>query len=149
MGGGGLTMSYGYSATTNTFYVMEDQAGYAEFDNWPEDVKPVSDAVWERFCVQGPEGKMRGANSKGLPCWVDIPPPTKAQQVTTAERQRAQWLEKAGKAIAPLQDADDLGIATAKEKADLVTWKKFRVAINRIDPSAAPDIAWPEVPGVA
>lgn len=52
-------------------------------------------------------------------------------------------------AIAPLQDAVDLGIATEAEAALLLAWKKYRVLLNRINPEDAPDINWPEVPDVA
>ncbi|MGF2651533.1 tail fiber assembly protein [Serratia marcescens] len=139
-------MSYGYSATTNTFYVMEDRADYAAFGNWPEDVKPISDAVWERFCVQGPEGKMRGADKHGLPCWVDIPPPTREQLVAASERKKARLMADATQAIAPLQDAEDLDMATQEEKAQRLAWKRYRVLLSRINPEEAPTIAWPQPP---
>ncbi|MDL4913069.1 MAG: tail fiber assembly protein [Enterobacterales bacterium endosymbiont of Blomia tropicalis] len=142
-------MSYGYSAKTNIFYVIEDKEGYAEFGNWPDDVKSISDEIWEKFSVQGPPGKMRGAGKNGLPCWVDIPPPTREEQIEAAERKKAQLMAEAAKAIAPLQDADDLGMAMVEEKSALISWKTFRVKLNRIDTSVAPDIEWPEVPGVA
>ncbi|MHB2063479.1 tail fiber assembly protein [Serratia marcescens] len=142
-------MSYGYSATTNTFYVMEDKSSYEENGNWPEDVKPITDEQWEKYCVQGPEGKMRGADKSGLPCWIDIPPPTHEQQIESAQRKLVSLMAEATKTIAPLQDALDLGIATDEEKALLLAWKEYRVKLNRIDTSAAPDIDWPEVPGVA
>jgi hypothetical protein len=35
---------------------------------------------------------------------------------------------------------------TEAEKAQLITWKKYRVLLNRVDISKAPDIAWPEAP---
>lgn len=109
-------MSYGYSAKTNIFYVIEDKKGYEEFGNWPDDVQPISDEIWEKFSVQGPSGKMRGANKNGMPCWVDIPPPTREQQIDAAERKKALQLEKASKEIAPLQDAVDLNVATEQEQ---------------------------------
>lgn len=142
-------MSYGFSATTKAFYVYEDKESYDENGNWPEDVKPVSAQVWEKYCMQGPEGKERGANKSGLPCWVDIPHPAKEMQTAAATWQKGLLLEKAGKAIAPLQDADDLGIATEAEKAALLAWRKYRVLLNRIDVEQTDKITWPEVPSVA
>ncbi|HGE8506217.1 TPA: tail fiber assembly protein, partial [Serratia marcescens] len=112
-------MSYGFSASTGAFYVYEDRASYEENGNWPADVKPVSEEVWQAYCGQGPAGKVRGADRKGLPCWVDAPPPTKSTLVAAAERKKAELLDVAGKAIAPLQDADDLAIATEEEAAQL------------------------------
>ncbi|MCA6221902.1 tail fiber assembly protein [Photorhabdus sp. UCH-936] len=46
----------------------------------------------------------------------------------------------------PPQDAVDLGIATQMEKAALIIWKEYRVMLNRIDISQAPNIEWPEQP---
>ena len=42
--------------------------------------------------------------------------------------------------IAPLQDAVDLEIATAEERSLLEAWNKYRVLLNRVDTSTAPDI---------
>ncbi|HAT3729226.1 tail fiber assembly protein [Serratia marcescens] len=142
-----MMISYGYSASTTSFYVLEEREGYEKYNNWPDDVKPVAASVWEKYCGQWPTGKMRGADENGDPCWVDIPPPTKAEQRETAERQKAQRLEKASKAIAPLQDADDLGMATEEEAAQLKLWKTYRVQLNRINPQDAPEIDWPVAPG--
>lgn len=139
-------MSYGYSASTNTFYVMEDKANYEENGNWPEDVKQITDQRWEKYCGQGPEGKMRGADKKGLPSWVDIPPPTREQQINAAERIKSVQLEKASKEIAPLQDAVDLNVATEQEKKKLIEWKYYRVALSRIETKEGANISWPELP---
>ncbi|WP_161527554.1 tail fiber assembly protein, partial [Escherichia albertii] len=48
--------------------------------------------------------------------------------------------------IVPLQDAVDLGIATEEEISLLAEWKKYRVLLNRVDTSTAPDIEWPALP---
>ena len=42
--------------------------------------------------------------------------------------------------IAPLQDAVDLEIATEEERSLLEAWNKYRVLLNRVDTSTAPDI---------
>ncbi len=139
-------MNYGYSAKTNIFYMLEDKPVYEANGNWPDDVKPISDELWNKYCVQGPEGKMRGADSNGLPCWVDIPPPSKEQMIDEATRKKSQRLAQATKMISPLQDAQDLEMASKEEQAQLLAWKRYRVLINRIEPSDAPDIDWPKSP---
>nr|WP_240492373.1 tail fiber assembly protein [Photorhabdus namnaonensis] len=60
-------------------------------------------------------------------------------------RQRYYLLEQAAIKMAPLQDAIDLGIATDNEITKLMEWKKYRVALNRMD-STAQNIEWPELP---
>ncbi|PQQ23759.1 tail fiber assembly protein [Photorhabdus hindustanensis] len=60
-------------------------------------------------------------------------------------RQRYYLLEQAATIMAPLQDAIDLGIATDDEITMLTAWKKYRVALNRMDFTAL-NIEWPEQP---
>ncbi|MEX0575228.1 tail fiber assembly protein [Enterobacter cloacae subsp. cloacae] len=48
--------------------------------------------------------------------------------------------------MTPLEDAVELGIATDEEAATLLLWKRYRVLLNRLDLSKAPDIQWPERP---
>ncbi|WP_231421466.1 tail fiber assembly protein [Pseudomonas sp. Leaf59] len=53
--------------------------------------------------------------------------------------------------ISPLQDAVDLGDASAKEQAELEGWKRYRVALNRIQqqPGFPKTIDWPSVPNTS
>ncbi|BDH44901.1 tail fiber assembly protein [Salmonella enterica subsp. enterica serovar Choleraesuis] len=66
----------------------------------------------------------------------------KAQAVQEKELR----LSDATSTISPLQDAVDLDIATDEEKVKLDEWKKYRVLLNRIDTSLAPNITWPSKP---
>lgn len=66
--------------------------------------------------------------------------------VVVAEQQKASLMALANAAIAPLQDAVDLSMATDDEIAQLTAWKQYRVLLNRVDTSAAPDITWPVKP---
>ncbi|WP_048608655.1 tail fiber assembly protein, partial [Providencia rettgeri] len=72
------------------------------------------------------------------------PPISKEQLIAEAEQQKQLLLTEANNAIAPLQYAVDLGIATDEEKAQLTAWKTYLVYLNRIDTSTAPEIDWPE-----
>ncbi|OWO83029.1 phage tail protein [Photorhabdus luminescens] len=56
------------------------------------------------------------------------------------------YLTNANNCITPLQDAIDLDIATDAEKQKLIEWKKYRVLLNRVDCSAAPEIDCPKAP---
>jgi hypothetical protein len=60
-------------------------------------------------------------------------------------------LAQATSAISPLQDAIDIGVATEAEHAMLLAWKRYRVAINRIDqqPGYPSNVVWPERPDQA
>ncbi|CAM6643993.1 phage tail protein [Escherichia coli] len=56
------------------------------------------------------------------------------------------FIQEFSEHIAPLQDAVDLDIATEEETSLLAAWKTYRVLLNRVDISVAPDIEWPAVP---
>nr|WP_256125231.1 tail fiber assembly protein [Photorhabdus luminescens] len=60
-------------------------------------------------------------------------------------RKQYYLLKQATIKMAPLQDAIDLGIATDNEITMLMEWKKYRVALNRMD-NTAQNIKWPEQP---
>ncbi|MDE9477075.1 tail fiber assembly protein [Xenorhabdus bovienii] len=63
-----------------------------------------------------------------------------------AEHEKRYRLSQAATALAPLQYAVDLNMATNGEQAALTEWKKYCVLLNRVDCSAAPKIDWPKAP---
>ena len=65
-----------------------------------------------------------------------------------ASTKRDSLMLTASAAIAPLQDAVDIGDATEDETALLKEWKQYRVALNRLDLSNATTVVWPEPPKV-
>lgn len=140
------TACFYFSPSRLVFVAGEMKEDYVESGSWPEDAVPVSEEVYAEFVSAPPEGKIRGADSSGMPCWVDVPPPTREQQIELAQRKLDSATATASAAIAPLQDAVDLDMATDAEKNSLLAWKKYRVLLSRIDVSAAPDIDWPQEP---
>lgn len=74
--------------------------------------------------------------------------PTPDELTAQAEEQKRQRLAAASAAIAPLQDAVDLGIATERETAQLLAWKQYRVRLNRTVLTTAPAVSWPDAPQV-
>ncbi|HGN3018840.1 tail fiber assembly protein [Providencia manganoxydans] len=139
--------SYHFSALQNAFYPYAMQSVYLKAGSWPLDGQLVDESTYYEFAVsEAPKGKQRTANKKGLPAWTDIPKPSQEQLIAEAEQQKQSLLAEANSAIAPLQDAIDLGMATEAETAALQEWKKYRVLLNRVDTSTAPNIDWPEKP---
>ncbi|EIW8191864.1 lysis system i-spanin subunit Rz [Escherichia coli] len=67
-------------------------------------------------------------------------------RIREAEETKNSLMQVASEHIAPLQDAADLEIATEEETSLLEAWKKYRVLLNRVDTSTAPDIEWPAIP---
>ncbi|MDE8814534.1 tail fiber assembly protein [Citrobacter freundii] len=78
--------------------------------------------------------------------WVHDAEAEKAFFQGQAAQEKANLLMIATSAIAPLQDAVDLDIATEDESKALLAWKKYRVMLNRINPEDAQNIIWPESP---
>lgn len=75
---------------------------------------------------------------------VAAPSPTGAQQ-----RARLDGAMKQAAAImAPLEDAEKLGIITDSELAQLSAWRLYRVQLYRLPQSAGwpADVTWPEQP---
>lgn len=118
---------------------------YISAGSWPDDGVEVSEAIYRQFLTP-PAGKMLIANQDGLPEWGNIPPPTPEQLQHRAESQKRHAMRVSAEKIAICQDAVDLDIATDSEKSSLAAWRKYRVLLNRVDCTTAPDIKWPEQP---
>lgn len=78
--------------------------------------------------------------------WVTDKVLQKAAAVREAEEKKTRLLNAAAANIAPLQDAVDTELATDEEKEQLIAWKTYRVLLNRVDTSKAPDIEFPQPP---
>ncbi|PHM47740.1 tail fiber assembly protein [Xenorhabdus sp. KK7.4] len=138
---------YYYSPTENAFYPDKLKQDYINAGSFPKDVIEVDDCIWLEFAGNiAPKGKIRIAGTDGLPIWSDIPPLSQKELQRSAERKKQHLMLQAANTIAPLQDAVDLDLATDEERMALIEWRKYRVLLNRIDYSLAPDIKWPEQP---
>ncbi|WP_307744487.1 tail fiber assembly protein [uncultured Pantoea sp.] len=130
-----------FSASTNGFY-SEEMNG----DAIPEDSVEITDDEWGALLDGQSKGKLITSDKKGFPILKDYPAPTSKQLIEMAEVEKAKLIAIATVAINPLQDAVDLEIATDEEAASLKAWKTYRVMVNRVDTSKAPDIDWPKSP---
>ncbi|CAI1903822.1 Caudovirales tail fibre assembly protein [Serratia quinivorans] len=66
--------------------------------------------------------------------------------VDAAQQELMLRQQKAESAIAPLETAIRLNMATEAEKAALTAWETYSVLLNRVDTTTAPDVAWPQSP---
>lgn len=66
-------------------------------------------------------------------------PPTDAELLPAAKSQQQRLMHEAGLAVAPLQDALDLGLATAAQVEDLNAWKRYRIELSEVPQQAG----WP------
>lgn len=105
---------------------------------WPVD-KSVAE-IGKKYVPEGlnENGEWMFDGKKIIPVSVDY--------VALAEFKKQNLMSAATAVIAPLEDASVLGIATEEESIFLTKWQKYRVLLNRVDTSKAPEIEWPEVP---
>ncbi|MGS8101509.1 tail fiber assembly protein [Providencia sp. PROV_01] len=78
--------------------------------------------------------------------WVTDTDAQKAALVAQAEQEKAQRLDEANSTITYLQDAIEVGLDDDDYETKLKAWKIYRVYLNRVDTSTAPDIEWPVKP---
>lgn len=140
-----------FSATIGGFIPGEWRVdGTYTDETWPTDAVLLTDIesveFWKRTA---PSGKMLGS-VKYRPVWVDLPTPTavevasqKAGFVAQAKLKKSKLISDASDRIEILKDRIEAGQDKA---AELKLWKSYRIALDDIDVSAAPDIEWPVAP---
>ncbi|WP_409249239.1 tail fiber assembly protein [Enterobacter hormaechei] len=139
-------MAIFYSASQNGFYNDLLKHDYTVAGTWPDDVSELSER-WYQYLISGQsKGKIIVANEYGQPVLANPPEITKEQLGIEAENKKSALMLEVNNILAPLQDAVDLGLATSKEEALLLEWKKYRILLNRVETSKAPDIEWPVKP---
>ena len=99
-------------------------------------------ALPENVTLLSPEGNYQKWDGDK---WVDDAEAARAARMAEITELKSMLMTQASEAIAPLQDAVELEIATGDEQGQLAAWKKYRVFLNRIDTGDA-EIVWPEKP---
>lgn len=139
-------MNYWFSPSENSFYSESLKASYIAAGNFPDDLKEISDETFIEFTGSSPEGKTRGFAEDGYPLWVDIPPLTPEEEAKAAKQKKAAFLSDAYSVIGLWQTELQLGVISDEDKASLLVWLAYIKELQGIDPDAAPNINWPEIP---
>ncbi|EEW1450576.1 tail fiber assembly protein, partial [Escherichia coli] len=125
---------------------------YVEKGEWPEEKGVDIDEVIfrEYFYDTPPEGKYRCVGEDGLPAWADIPPPTREEQIASAETKKQQLINQANDYMNSRQWVGKAAIGRLKgeELAQYNLWLDYLDALELVDTSGAPDIEWPTPPAV-
>ncbi|MBC4281372.1 tail fiber assembly protein [Klebsiella pneumoniae] len=77
--------------------------------------------------------------------WVTDADAQHTAAVADADKTKSDRMAIATAEIAVLQDAVNLNLATEFELKKLTALQTYRVLLNRVDTSAAPDIKWPAI----
>lgn len=130
-----------FSPTTGCFYPDDIQ-----YQETPSDLIEVPQEDFDMAMARRPDETLGVADGRVVV--VPPAPPTDAQLIGAAKAKRDDLLAIATDAIAPLQDAIDLDIATPAETALLTQWKQYRVDVNRVQNQAQYPrvIDWPAPP---
>ncbi|EOJ7420765.1 tail fiber assembly protein [Shigella flexneri] len=141
-----------YLYVNNLAYPYELQSLYVEKGEWPEEKGVDIDEVIfrEYFYDTPPEGKYRCVGEDGLPAWADIPPPTREEQIASAETKKQQLINQANDYMNSRQWVGKAAIGRLKgeELAQYNLWLDYLDALELVDTSSAPDIEWPTSPAV-
>ncbi|MBS9543651.1 tail fiber assembly protein [Morganella morganii subsp. morganii] len=140
--------NYIYSASQNMILPVSLKQIYVDAGTWPEDGTAISDEVAGEFMGQYPQGKTLSHDKDGQPCWADIPPLPKEQQIAEAEEKKAFLISEVESETAMLRAKLALGRIKDDEKALLNAWLDYLGELEAVDVSTAPDIIWPLRPVV-
>ncbi|ATM96271.1 tail fiber assembly protein G [Yersinia frederiksenii] len=78
--------------------------------------------------------------------WVKDSEAEKQYYLAEARQKKSILLEEANTQIEILKDSIEFDMSTSTAETELVAWRKYRVQLNQLDISAAPDINWPKQP---
>ncbi|WP_349357007.1 terminase gpA endonuclease subunit [Escherichia coli] len=136
-----------FNSDESSWHLVEDHRGKTVYDVASGDALFISElgSLPENVTWLSPEGEFQKWNGTA---WVKDAEAEKLFRIREAEETKNSLMQVASEHIAPLQDAVDLEIATEEETSLLEAWKKYRVLLNRVDTSTAPDIEWPVIPEV-
>ncbi|EOC1872218.1 terminase gpA endonuclease subunit [Escherichia coli] len=134
-----------FNSDEASWHLVEDHRGKTVYDVASGDALFISElgSLPENVTWLSPEGEFQKWNGTA---WVKDTEAEKLFRIREAEETKNSLMQVASEHIAPLQDAVDLEIATEEETLLLEAWKKYRVLLNRVDTSTAPDIEWPTNP---
>lgn len=111
---------------------------YAVSMLWPVDMSVVEMAIDDCPAECQADGTWRYTDGRIEKIPVD--------NIAVAENKKSQLMADANAAIAPLERAVKLEMATGEEVERLNAWERYSVLLSRVKPEDTPDIVWPEKP---
>lgn len=118
------------------------QTAYSTVTGEPRTVAVIGDLPQD-VTLQVPSTPFDKWNGKK---WVTDAREQQQAAVDAAQQELMLRQQKAESAIAPLEAAIRLNMATAAEKAALTAWETYSVLLNRVDTTTVPDVVWPQSP---
>ncbi len=121
---------------------------YIAAGSWPSDASVVDEILYLEFIDEPPAGKYRGVDDAGMPCWLEIPPPTTEEMASNAENMRQQLIDEANAYINSRQWPGKAAIGRLKgdDLTQYNIWLDYLDALEAINTSEPQKIIWPEIP---
>ncbi|WP_334354376.1 tail fiber assembly protein [Enterobacter hormaechei] len=137
-----------FSPSENAFYAGELKESYIAAGSWPSDALEVDESLYLEFIDEPPAGKYRGVDDAGMPCWLEIPPPTAEEMASNAENMRQQLIDEANAFINSRQWPGKAAIGRLKgdDLTQYNIWLDYLDALEVINISEPQKIIWPEIP---
>lgn len=138
-------MNFGFSAREKRFFIMDLKSSYEKSENWPLDIIRVSYQVWQEYSIQPLPGKELGANSRGQPCWIDLPPLSEAECLENRMLLKKGMLHEALEELHKLEVIAGITQLSSSDNDKLHSWKSYvkQLYETKIDDS---NVAWPDRP---
>lgn len=140
--------TYVYSAKNNAFFPVAMLEKYQDSGWYLDDLVDISDDVAKDYMGDVPNGKIRAADKKGFPIWIDSPPPTHDELVSEANITRQHLIDQANDLMNSKQWPGKAAIGRLKgdELIEYGLWLDYLDALEAVDTSSAPEITWPDPP---
>lgn len=137
-----------FSPSQGVFYAIEMVTDGSYGDLLPGDLIEATDEETEKYWLVTPPNGKRLGTTDGRPAWGDIPPPTLAEIIDEAEREKQRRIDAANEFMNRKQWPGKAAIGRLKgdELAQYNLWLDYLDALEAVDTSSAPDIKWPDAP---
>lgn len=138
-------MSYWFSPKNNAFYPKALKEAYRNAGTLPDDLKDVSDDAFMEFSGMPPAGKVRAADSQGLPCWADMSAPEVSEDELKAQARklRDDFILSTDRMLVEDYTINDIPLSDEQREGLLKVRASFKTWPNE---DGWPKIALPEIP---
>lgn len=124
-------------------YITDMRGSYYDTDTGFPVIFSLPGALPENLTTLKPASNFDKWNGKQ---WIADEAAEKGYAIDQANQKKVKLVNQADEKLAVLNYAVSLEMETEEEARLLTLWKKYRVLLERVDTSVAPDIQWPEVP---
>ena len=139
-------MTFGYSISANAFFIMDLKGRYQSSNSWPDDVKVISDEIWQAFTVQPAAGKRMNVSKAGVFSWK-----VSLEDALIIKEEEKIWLkqcllEQAEREIRLLSVVQGVYGLKESEKCRVTAFNKYLADLYRYDPKKSDSADWPSFP---